>query len=260
MTTSPTSAGVAVDPLLSVFPECPDPAAAIASEGQLRAARWKRFRAEYPWLQWLGLSRPVVGGFLMATSIVAGAVVIGIDIVVGIIIYAWQASQAESEFFQAFAQARGLTCDENPGWPGGEVPLLNHGDKRKYERVLSGRIGGGHGSIAEYTYTDVSTDSDGNRSETDFPFTLVHMLLPPPVAERTESGNDVGPAAAGRLRNHPRRTHARAPSQPSPGSLAGNRVWQSASSIRDRHAVAGRLALSGPSPNRQRLRGSGRQH
>ena len=184
MTISPTPAAAATHPLLSVFPDTPDPTAEIASEGQLRAARFKRFRGEHQWLQWLGLTLLVVGAIVLLFNVIAGGVVIGVVLVAAIIIYAYQASKAEAEFFQAYSAARGLTCDENPGWPGGEVPLLNHGDKRKYDRVLSGRIGGSNATIAEYTYTEITTDNDGNRSETDFPFTLVHMLLPPPVANR----------------------------------------------------------------------------
>ncbi|MBC7645138.1 MAG: hypothetical protein H7123_08425, partial [Thermoleophilia bacterium] len=162
----------------------PDPQAEVASEGQLRSARFKRFRAEHQWLQWLALALVVIGAVLLLMSPIVGGALIGFVLIVAIIIYMYQASKAEAEFFQAYADARGLTCDEDPGRPGGEVPLLDKGDKRKYERVLSGRIGGSSASICEYTYTEITTDSEGNRSETDYHFTLVHMKLPPAVANR----------------------------------------------------------------------------
>lgn len=184
MTTSPTTAAAAANPLLSVFPDAPDLSASIASKQQLRAKRWKHFRESYPWLSWLALALVGVGVVLAFFSAIAGGGVVALVLIVGIAIYAYQASKAEDEFFMAYAQARGLVVGAENAGVSSSLPLLRRGDKRTFDRTMRGRIGGGTAYLNEYTYTEVSTDSEGNRTETDYPFTMVLMTLPDAVAQR----------------------------------------------------------------------------
>ncbi len=91
-------------------------------------------------------------------------------------------SQAEDDFFKAYAEQRGLTRVERGQLPG-STPLLRKGDERKAEEILEGPLGdGSNGSVALYTYTDVYYDKDG-RHETDYHFT-VSMTDIPECSER----------------------------------------------------------------------------
>jgi len=80
-------------------------------------------------------------------------------------------SRAEDAFFIAYAEERGLSRIETGSLPG-STPLLRKGDERKAEEILEGPLGDGtSGSVALYTYTDVSYDKNG-RHETDYHFTV----------------------------------------------------------------------------------------
>jgi hypothetical protein len=86
-------------------------------------------------------------------------------------------SQAEDDFFRAYAEKRGLTRTERGSLPG-STPLLRKGDERKAEEILSGGLGdGSEGDVALYTYTEVYYDKDG-RHETDYHFTVSMTNLP----------------------------------------------------------------------------------
>jgi len=62
--------------------------------------------------------------------------------------------------------------------------LLRKGDKRELEFRLHGRVGGDEVTLAHYTYTEISRDSEGNRSESDYHFTLAIATLPDACAAR----------------------------------------------------------------------------
>ena len=61
---------------------------------------------------------------------------------------------------------------------GAATALLRDGDKREASNGLSGRIGERDALICHYTCTDVSTDSNGHRHETDHRYTLARIDLP----------------------------------------------------------------------------------
>ncbi len=122
-------------------------------------------------------------GSLMAGNVVLPLVLVGL-LLAGAVGTAWvQHSRAADDFFDRYAAARGLNHVEDGHVTAG-VPLCGKGDKRRYPRVLSGRIAGQPAALAHYTYTEVSYDSDGDRQETDYDFTILRFTLPPQVAAR----------------------------------------------------------------------------
>jgi len=64
-------------------------------------------------------------------------------------------SQAEDDFFRAYAEERHLTRTELGQLPG-STPLLRKGDENKAEEILEGPLGDRtNGKVALYTYTEV---------------------------------------------------------------------------------------------------------
>lgn len=171
--------------LRMVFPDAPADLTVPDDVSQLFKARMRAFGgARRPMLlaAWVGLLA------LGAILVLAGAIVPGIVVVVGVlvatvVVLVVQHGRASDDFFEAYATARGLRAEED-SMVAARVPLFAKGDKRKWPRVLRGRIAGNPADLALYTYTDVSTDSEGNRTETDHDFTVLRFQLPPAVAAR----------------------------------------------------------------------------
>lgn len=92
-------------------------------------------------------------------------------------------SRAHRMFWSQYAATRGLQLHEGGPVPA-NVPLLQRGDARKVERVLSGRIGNAEADLVQYTYVEVSTDSEGKRTSTDYDYTLLVFHLPAAVGAR----------------------------------------------------------------------------
>lgn len=131
---------------------------------------------------WIGalVAGPLLGiafGSVLGWIVTGGALLIA-----GIVLYRAHSS-ASDDFFGRYATARGLVPSPNP-YVGAKVPLFRQGDKREWSRVLQGTIAGQPGSLAHYTYTTVTRDSEGNESETDHDYTVVHFPLPEHVAQR----------------------------------------------------------------------------
>jgi hypothetical protein len=120
---------------------------------------------------------------LVMGQVAAGIAVPVVAIVTAIVITVMQYSKASDDFFGIYATARGLQHQED-GHISAGVPLFSQGDKREWPRVLTGTIAGQPAKLGHYTYTEIRTDSDGNREESDFPFTVLVFTLPPQVAAR----------------------------------------------------------------------------
>jgi hypothetical protein len=173
-----------------VFPDAPAGAITPPSASKMfrtRVGEWRR--ANLGWvIAWI-VAQVVAPAVLAVTvSVVAGIVLAVVALIALIVFCAIMWSKAQHAFWDAYAQARGLTHErEHPTLPF-SVPLLSKGDKREVHRVLTGSIGGRSAHLAQYTYTDVSytTDSEGRRQrqETDYDFTLVCFTLPDAVAQR----------------------------------------------------------------------------
>ena len=87
--------------------------------------------------------------------------------------------RARDDFFNAYAQGRGLTRIDGKSNLPPITPLLQKGDRRYAEQRFNGVLPGGlDGSLCLYTYEDTSTDSDGNRQTTYVHYTMAMTQLP----------------------------------------------------------------------------------
>lgn len=118
----------------------------------------------------------VVAGvyFMPAGGLIAAAAVV----ILGFIcVWAYADHLAEEAFFNAYAESRGLTRSETQ--LDGLTPLLRKGDSQKVDEMFTGNLNDDfEGSLVLWKYTEVSTDSDGDRTETDYPYTMVVFYLP----------------------------------------------------------------------------------
>ncbi len=171
--------------LRRVFAGAPADLAVPRDVGSLYKARLKSMggsRRGPLMVAWFGC---LLGGLVVALALqqVFGWVLVGIAVVVAITLLLIAHGQAADEFFARYASARGLTHREG-GRVSANVPLFGRGDKREWSRVLEGTVAGQAATNSHYTYTDVTHDSEGNRSETDYDFTTVGFRLPDDVAQR----------------------------------------------------------------------------
>ena len=131
----------------------------------------------------------ILGGLLIIGAGVAGAVAVGPGIgaaaaggallLVLLIVWLLASSQAESDFFKAYAHSHSLQLEEGKGRLPPVTPLLQRGDDRYTKCRLSGVLPGGQqGTLALYTYEETTTDSEGNRSTTYMHFTVAMVELP----------------------------------------------------------------------------------
>jgi hypothetical protein len=96
-----------------------------------------------------------------------------------IVVWLIATGQAREDFFNAYAQGRGLTRIDGKSNLPPLTPLLQKGDRRYAEQRFNGVLPGGmDGSLCLFTYEDTSTDSDGNRQTTYVHYTLAMTQLP----------------------------------------------------------------------------------
>lgn len=172
--------------LTATFPDAPEgatPPESAMAVYKVRLRHWREAHGVWLWA-WVAVQVgvPLV---LAALGMFVGALVAaGVALVPLIVVLAVQWSRASDSYWDGYAEARGLRHHDGGVPITGSVPLLRKGDERKISRTIAGRIGDGDGQIAQYTYTEVSTDSDGDRQETDYDFTIVTWQLPQAVADR----------------------------------------------------------------------------
>jgi hypothetical protein len=93
------------------------------------------------------------------------------------LIWSKASSASEEQFFEAYAGQRDLALTEHDPLPK-RTSLLRKGDERHTDQVLRGLLADGvDGTLALYTYTDVSYDKNG-RHETDYRFTVALLDIP----------------------------------------------------------------------------------
>lgn len=175
--------------------EAASPTTAVSDTGQLRGAEFGRL-----------VRRPVTIILLVVAAVLGAAfgavfgplfalVGLAVALAVGLVIVLMIASsRARDAFFDSYATSRGFERD-GLGSLGSAVPFLTKGDSRRVDEALSGEIGPGiEGHLCLYTYTEVGTNSEGNRTETDYPFTVVMTEVPevgpwlPELLVRKKSG------------------------------------------------------------------------
>lgn len=154
------------------------PMSEITHANELRGAEFKALtRKKKTWI-WTGLLAVVLAAVGFAFHPAAGVAGLVVGVLIGLgIAYAIADHRAEEAFFDGYAKARGLT---RTGASLPEVtPLLSKGDKRRTDELFQGPLNDEfEGSLALYTYTEESRDSDGDKTETNYPFTVVMIYLP----------------------------------------------------------------------------------
>jgi hypothetical protein len=104
--------------------------------------------------------------FIGALVGAGGAIV---TLLLGIVVVFVIADQrAANDFFEVYAEQRGLTLIHERGRLPQATPLLRKGDDRYTERTMTGRLADGvHGTLALFTYEEETTNSEG-QSETNY--------------------------------------------------------------------------------------------
>lgn len=162
-------------------------AAAPSDANALRGHHFKRLlRKHLTW--WLiGVPAVVIGGFVVATNVVVGLIVLLAIVALGIgVVFAIADSKAADDFFHVYAENRGLELGGKTRLPAA-TPLLRKGDDQYAKRTLSGEIAPGcAGLLAIYTYEEQTTDSNGNRQTSYHEYTLGMSEVPECVDELPE--------------------------------------------------------------------------
>jgi hypothetical protein len=157
------------------------PVTPLDDANDLRGFHFKRLIAKP--LTWI-----LVGG-LVVIAAVAGAALVGpaiggaaavVGLLVGIVIvFAIADSKAADDFFEVYAQQRGMTLVHGRGRLPQATPLLKKGDDRYTERTLLGPLGDGFdGTLALYTYEEETTDGDGDRQTNYYRYTVGLVEVP----------------------------------------------------------------------------------
>lgn len=174
------------EPITTLFPEASEAALQSVTKRDLQRKRVEQWRRDHRLLRstlWI-----VFVGGIAAGAVTAAPVLFLLPLAAAITwlyLYARQSSDAADDLFDAYTSSRGLTWRANWRDPSmSDLPILEKGDKRKFHRVATGQMLDTIGSISHYTYTEISTDSEGNRTESDYHFTLAHFPLPSAVAAR----------------------------------------------------------------------------
>lgn len=159
----------------------------ITHANQMRGSAFRGLLGKWwIWLLIVGLAVAAAVACAIFWNAIGGGVVGLAVITLGLLgVFVYADHLAEEAFFDAYATSRGLTRSETQ--MGGLTPLLRKGDSRKIDEMFSGRLNDEFdGSLALYTYTIESRDSDGDKTETDYPFTLAIFNLPETTAHLPE--------------------------------------------------------------------------
>lgn len=109
-------------------------------------------------------------------GLIAAAVVFVLGVLVVLVI---ADNKAASDFFEVYAEKRGLSLIHGRGRLPQATPLLRKGDDRYSERTLTGPIAEGFdGTLALFTYEEESRDSDGNTQTNYYRYTVGLVEVP----------------------------------------------------------------------------------
>lgn len=150
----------------------------IHHANQLRSAEFKKLmRKPSIWACLIGFA--ILGGVIaeawLGLGVLGGIVVFAVIV---LIIFGVADQRAEDAFYDYYCQTHGLTRIPDPEI-GELTPLLRKGDKSNTDEIFSGRLAKGvEGELVLWTYTEVHQDSDGSDTETNYPFTFVHVEMP----------------------------------------------------------------------------------
>lgn len=162
--------------------------AEVQHANQLRGEKFKELiRRPVSWITIAVVSLlPLIILSVIGIPAIGGIAFVITGLIGLLIVFMIADSRAEDAFYDAYCASHGLTRIENPDL-GRLTPLLRKGDKRKTNEIFHGPLADGiEGDLALFTYTVESRDSDGDKTETDYPFTLVHVEMPGIVAHMPE--------------------------------------------------------------------------
>jgi hypothetical protein len=158
----------------------PPPAAVPQDTDDTRSLHFRRLIG-HPLTLSLGATAAIaalIAGALAAGIAIGGAAAAGVVVLTIVIVFAIASGRAKRDFFNAYAQARGLSQVEKGVLPPA-TPFLRRGDDRYAHHIMRGRLPGDFdGTVALYTYEDTDTDSEGNRQTTYYHFTVVLADIP----------------------------------------------------------------------------------
>ena len=135
-----------------------------------------------PWVLGLTWTVAIITLIAVGTQVGFGYGAIGAGVVLLLallIVWLIASSRAASDFFNAYAEGRGLTRVSGRSSQPPVTPLLQKGDRRYTQELFNGTLPGGVvGSLALYTFEEHTTDSKGNRQTTYYHFTVAVTQLP----------------------------------------------------------------------------------
>lgn len=152
----------------------------VRHANQLRTAKFKELiRRKSAWLTITIICLLVIAIFSANGAWMIGLPLAAIIAAIGIlIVFLIADSKAEDAFYDSYCETHGLTRVEDADI-GELTPLLRKGDERKTDEIFHGPLAPGiEGDLVLFTYTEVSHDHKGNRHESNYPFTLVHVEMP----------------------------------------------------------------------------------
>jgi hypothetical protein len=161
---------------------------AVTHANQLRSAKFREMtRKKSTWAWIIGLS--VLAGLIFAGlgfPAMGGAAFVIVFLGSLLVVFMIADSRAEDAFYDYYCETHGLTRSTSPEI-GELTPLLRMGDKSNTDEMFSGELSPGmDGNLVLYTYTEVHRDSDGDETETDYPFTIIHVEMPEIVQHMTD--------------------------------------------------------------------------
>jgi len=152
----------------------------------LRGAEFRKLISSPKGWIWVALAvvAGIAAGFALGGGFVPGLVIAAFLVLIAIGIIFWVADvRAANAFYASYAELRGLAWKKNKGSFDGTSSFLKKGDRQKVNQMFTGPLADDiEGCLALYTYTEESTDSDGQRQDTDYPFTVVTVKIPESVA------------------------------------------------------------------------------
>jgi hypothetical protein len=157
------------------------PVSPLDDANDLRGFHFRRLMAKpLTWILVGGLvAIAAAGGTAVAGPAIGGAAAV-LALLAGLgIVFAIADSRAADDFFEVYAQQRGMTLDHGRGRLPPVTPLLKKGDDRYTERTLLGPLGDGFdGTLALYTYEEETTDSNGDRQTNYYRYTVGLIDVP----------------------------------------------------------------------------------
>ena len=147
----------------------------------LRGYHFKRLMGKTLTIALLGSLTVIafIAGGIAVNPLIGLIAAAGVFVVGVLIVFVIADNKAASDFFEVYAEQRGLSLVHGRGRLPQATPLLRKGDDRYTERTLTGPIADGfNGTLALFTYEEESRDSDGNTQTNYYRYTVGLVEVP----------------------------------------------------------------------------------